>query len=46
MKTDSQPITPKYKKEIRKIHKRIDDLFREVQELRGIVYKIFDNEEE
>ena len=46
MKTNAQLITPQYKKELRKINKKIDDLFKEVQELRGMVYRIFNDEEE
>jgi len=45
MKTNTKLITPKYKKELRKINNKIDDLFKEVQELRGMVYRIFNDEE-
>ena len=46
MKTNTRTITPQYKRELKKINKRIDDLFKEVQELRGMLYRIFDEEEE
>ena len=46
MKTNTRLITPQYKKELRKINNRIDGLFKEVQELRGMLYRIFNDEEE